>query len=59
MVFNVHWKEHVTNEKLYGTMMRVIDKERRMRFAGHNVRQAGTPLSKLISWEPTHGCASR
>ena len=36
MVFNVHWKEHVTNEELHGTMMRVTDKiqERKMRFAG-------------------------
>ena len=30
-----------------------------MRFAGHKIRQAGTPLSKLILWEPTHGRASR
>ena len=55
MVFNVHWKEHVTNEELYGTMMRVTDKiqDRKMRFAGHNIRQAWTPLSKLICWELT------
>ena len=61
MVFIVHWKEHVTNEKLCGTMTRVTDKiqERRMRFAGHNIREAGTPLSKLIPWEATHGCSSR
>ena len=44
MIFNAHWKEHVTNEELYGTMMRVTDKiqERRMRFVGHIIRQAGT-----------------
>ena len=61
MVFNVHWKEHVTNEELYGTMMRVTDKikERRMWFAGHNIKQAGTTLSKLIFWEATHGRSSR
>ena len=61
MVFNVHWKEHVTNEELHGTMMKVTEKiqERRMRFAGHNIRQAGTPLSKLMLWESTHGRASR
>ena len=60
MVFNVHWKEQVTNEELYGTMMRVTDKiqECRMRFAGHNIRQAGTPLSTLILWESTPGRAS-
>ena len=36
--------------------MRETDKiqECRMRFAGHNTRQKGTPLSKLILWEPTH-----
>ena len=61
MVFNVHWKEQVTNEELNGTMMRVTDRiqEHRMWFAGHNIRQAGIPLSKLILWELTHGCASR
>ena len=30
-----------------------------MWFAGYNIRQAGTPLSKLIHWEPTYGRASR
>ena len=30
-----------------------------MRFTGHNKRQVGTPLSKLILWEPMHGHASR
>ena len=51
----------MTNEELYGTMIRVTDKiqEHRMWFAGHNIRQVGTTLSKLIHWEPTHGCASR
>ena len=51
----------MTNEELYGTMMWVTNKiqERRMRFAGNNIRQAGIPLSKLIFWEPTHGRASR
>ena len=41
--------------------MRVTDKieVRRMRFAGHNIRQAGTPLSKLVLWESAHGRASR
>ena len=52
MVFNVHWKEYVTNEELFGTMMKVADKiqERRMRFAGHNLRQAGTPGPKIGRW---------
>ena len=60
-IFNVHCKGYVTKEELYETMMRVTDKiqERRMWFAGHNIRQAGTPLSKLILWEPTHGRSSR
>ena len=51
----------MTNEELYGKMTRVTDKiqERRMPFAGYNIRQAGTPLSKLLLWEPTYGRASR
>ena len=28
-----------------------------MRFAGHNIRQSGIPLSKPILWEPTPGHA--
>ena len=55
-MFNVLWKERVTNEELYGKMMRVTDKiqEHRMLFVGHNIRQAGTRVSKLILWEPMH-----
>lgn len=50
IMFSVHWKEPVTNEELYGAMMRVIYEiqERRMRFPGHTIRQAGTQLSNLI-----------
>ena len=50
----------MTNEELYGTMMRVTDKiqERRMWFNEDTIRQVGTPLSKLILWELTRGCAS-
>ena len=41
--------------------MKVTDKtvKRKMRFAGHNIGQTGTPLSKLIFWEPTHGHPSK
>ena len=48
----------MTNEELCETMMRVTDKIQE-RCAGHSIRQAGTPLSKLILWEPTHGPVSR
>ena len=51
----------MTNEELYGTMMRVTDKiqERRMWFNEDNIRQVGTPLSKLMLLELIHGYASR
>ena len=51
----------MTNEELYGTMMRATVKiqERRMWFNDDTIRQVGTPLSKLMLLELTHGCASR
>ena len=51
----------MTNEELYVTKVRITEKiqERKMRFTGHNTRQAGTPSSKLILWEQTPGGASR
>ena len=40
MVLNVSWKQHMTNEELYGRLPRVTDKiaMRRLQVAGHCIR---------------------
>ena len=39
-VFNVNWKQHITNKELYGSLPKVSEKirDRRLRFAGHCCR---------------------
>ena len=36
-VFNINWKQHITNKELYGNVPKVSEKirDRRLRFAGH------------------------
>ena len=51
----------MTNEELYGTMMRATYRiqEHRMLFNEDNIRQVGTPLSNLILGEPRTDATSR
>ena len=60
-IFNINWRQHVTNKELYGNIPKVSDKirERRMRFAGHCLRNVKEPVSKLVLWVPTSGHRSR
>ena len=36
-----------------------VIRERRLGLAGHSYRDAESPVSKLILWEPVHGRAGR
>ena len=56
-VFNVNWKQHITNKELYGSLPKVSEKirDRRLRFAGHCCRSTEEPISKLLLWRPKHG----
>ena len=60
-VFNVHWSERITNEKLYGKLPRLSDKiaARRLRLAGHCQRHPELGAHRLILWESTHGQRGR
>ena len=61
MVKNISWKQHITNEVLYGRLPKVSDKirERRLKKAGHCWRHPEEVAHELILWEPTHGHTNR
>ena len=52
----VSWRDHITNENLYGHLLKVSSKirKRRMRVAGHCVRHKDEEASKLVLWQPQH-----
>ena len=56
-VRNISWKDHITNEELYGCLPKLSIKirERRMRLAGHCLRHSEEEASKLVLWDPQHG----
>ncbi len=58
---NVDWRDHVTNEDLYGDLPRLSAKLRRKRlqFAGHCYRAKDEAVSRTVLWTPTHGRKSR
>ena len=57
IVFNVNWKQRITNKELYGSLPKVSEKirDRRLRFAGHCCRSKEEPTSRLLLWRPKHG----
>jgi len=58
---NVSWREHQTNEQLYGNLPQITSKirKRRMRLAGHCIRHKEEIAHQLVLWEPTEGKRSR
>ena len=61
VVFNISWKLHLTNKKLYGninTLSKTI-MERRTRFAGHRFRSENEIISGVLMWMPAHGFTKR
>ena len=61
MALNISWRQHITNEVLYGDLPKISEviRERRLGLAGHSYRDDKSPVSKLILWEPVHGRAGR
>jgi hypothetical protein len=61
MVTNVTWRDKVRNEVLYGNLLRVSKKirERRLRLAGHCIRNNELKANDLVLWEPPQGKPSR
>ena len=58
---NISWRQHQTNDQLYGGLPKASTKirKRRMRIAGHCVRHPEEIAHKLVLWEPTEGKRSR
>ena len=61
MALNVSWKNHMTNQELYGDLPKVSEKiaARRLRLAGHCVRHQEEIASNLVLWEPAGGRVNR
>ena len=61
MVYNVSWKDKVTNKSLYGDLDKLSStiRKNRLTLAGHTFRDKGSPAQNLITWTPKHGKVSR
>ena len=58
---NISWRDHLTNEDLYGHLPKVSIKirERPMSAAGHCVRHKEKKTSKVMLWQLQHGQTKR
>lgn len=56
-VLNISWKEHLTRQRLYGTLPTLSStiRERCLRFAGHCGRTKEELVSSMLLWTPKHG----
>ena len=60
-VTNTSWRDHLTNEQLYGDIQKISKSIRmqRLRFTGHCWRSKDEVASDLVLWQPQHGNRSR
>ena len=58
---NISWREHITNEQLYGSLPRISTKirARRLKLAGHCVRHPEEVASNLVLWIPDRSSRKR
>ena len=61
MAMNVTWRQHLTNDQLYGELPPVSSKvrQRRLHLAGHCVRHQEEIASSFVLWQPTVGTVNR
>ena len=61
MVKNISWRDHLTNNELYGNLPKISVKirQRRMRLAGHCIRHEDEIANKLVLWQPNGGRVRR
>jgi hypothetical protein len=54
---NVSWREHHTNQELYGNLPQISETNRQQRFtfAGHCWRGKEELVSEILLWRPGHG----
>ena len=60
-VFDISWRDHITNTELYQNIPMVTEKirDRRLQLAGHCQRHPELPAHHLITWQPRHGRRGR
>ena len=60
-VYNVTWRNKISNKELYGKSEKLSSKIRRQRLqlAGHVYRDQESPVHHLVTWIPRHGKRSR
>jgi len=60
MALNISWREHVTDELLYGDLPKITTKirTRRLKLAGHCARHP-EEASNLVLWVPDRGSKGR
>ena len=60
-VTNKSWRDHLTNEQLYGNIPKISKSicMQRLRFAGHCWRSKYEVASDLVLWQPQHDNRSR
>ena len=56
-IFDVSWRDHITNKELYGDLPKITTRIsiRRLHFAGHCMRSKGRIISELVTWRRTQG----
>ena len=60
-LYNVTWRNKISNKELYGKSEKLSSKIRRQRLqlAGHVYRDQESPVHHLVTWIPRHGKRSR
>ena len=60
-VRGISWRQHMTNDELYGDLVRISDvlRVKRLRFIGHMWRRKEELVHKLLMWEPKQGKRKR
>ena len=60
-VLNFSWRDHVSNNNLYGDLPSLSStiRQRRLRFAGHCSRATNQPVTDLLFWTPSTGKRGR
>ena len=56
VALNVTWRDHISNEELYGDLPPISTslQIRRLQFSGHCWRSENETVSQLLLWDPKH-----
>ena len=59
-ILNKSWRQHPTRHQLYGHLPPITKtiQVRRTRHVGHCWRSKDEPISDVLLWPPTYGCAN-